>query len=109
MGRFNKWEEIITETILAVKEFGVEEVNNLESLQCLFFEEEKYPAILDLINNKNWEGIKNISNPDNKKGFREYLDIVKFTNQRNDLCIATIYDSDELMQDPQIIDIISFD
>ena len=41
----------------------------------------------------------------NSAGFREYLYILKFFDQNKLFHVATIYDSDELWQDPEIIDI----
>lgn len=102
----NKWNDLVIKAILLNKDFDVKEVNNLESIQSLFFDSEKYPTIIDLIKNKKIESLKEFE-IENKSGFREYLDIIKFSDQSHKTYVATIYDNDELWQDPQIIDIIS--
>jgi hypothetical protein len=101
----NKWNKIIIASLLAAKDFDINEVNNFESLKSLFFDRPTYSMILDLINKREWEKIKifeTISGGD----FSEYLDIIKFTDQNQITYIVTIYDNDELWQDPQIIEII---
>jgi len=37
--------------------------------------------------------------------FKEDLILIRFTNQANQNCLATVYDSNELWQDPKIIGI----
>ena len=45
--------------------------------------------------------------PDNQSQAGEYLDIMMFKDQDNKKYIVTVYDSIELSQDPQIIEIYS--
>lgn len=101
----NKWKKIIVASLLADKDFDIKEANNFEQIKSLFFDKETYTVILNLINKKDWDKIKNF-NTERKEGLREYLDIFRFTDQNQMSYVVTIYDSDELWQDPQIIDII---
>ena len=49
-------------------------------------------------------------NADRKDGeLREYLDISTFEDGAGNKYIATIYDSDELWQDPEVLDIWKID
>ena len=100
------WDQIVTKEILLYKDLKITEVNNLESIQSLLFIHGQYQLIVSLIKDKDWESLKAITN-ENKTGFGEYLDIVKFSDQIKQSFVATIYDNDALWQDPQIIDIFS--
>jgi hypothetical protein len=60
----------------------------------MFLEREKYPLIAS--------GAKHPT-------FQEYLEIIQFESQDGLNFLATVYDSIELWQDPQIIDIFSLD
>ena len=102
----NKWNDLVIKAILLDKEVDIKEVNNFESIQSLLFDSENYPTIISLIKNKRLDSLKEFE-VENKNGFGEYLDIIKFSDQNHKTYIATIYDNDELWQDPQIIDIIS--
>ena len=100
----NKWDELIIKAILSNNEFGILEIRNLKPIKSIIFDQSKYSEITSLIDKKDWKGINSIED-ENKSGFREYLDIVKFSNQDDQTYIATVYDSDELWQDPEIKDI----
>jgi hypothetical protein len=95
----------VVNELLAVKDFDIKEVNNFESIQSLLFDSEKYPEIISLIRNNRLDSLKEFEK-EKKNEFREYLEIIKFSDQDDRTYIATIYDSDELWQDPQIIDLI---
>ncbi len=89
--------------ILANKEFDINEVHNLEDIADMIFDRELYPSICSLIKEKNWDAVKSIEIP--AHGFREYLSIYTFIDQNQNQYAATTYDSDELWQDPELIDI----
>jgi hypothetical protein len=99
----NKYNEFIRKIILADKEHRFKEVNELESVKYLRFNYEEYPAVKQLLKNNNWQQINETQEPDN--GFREYLEIILFKDQNKSSFIASIYDSDALEQNPQLIDI----
>ncbi len=104
MAELNLWDQNIISEILSYKKFPVTLVKDFEIFLLLSFNRHTYSAIVNLIKESDWESLK--SNKDeNETSFIEDLALVKFTNQNNQNCLATIYDSDELWQDPQIIDV----
>jgi hypothetical protein len=105
--RQNKWNDLVIRAILFDQDTQIKEVNNFESIQSLLFDSEKYPGIISLIKSKTLDGLKEFDG-EKKNELREYLDIIKFSDQNHNTYVATVYDSDELWQDPQIIDIISW-
>ena len=104
MTEVNIWDQKLIKEILLHVDFKITEVNEPEVIQSALFKKEKYPFIISLIKNKDWEGLK-MNEDQNSAGFREYLYILKFFDQNKLFHVATIYDSDELWQDPEIIDI----
>ena len=107
MDRQNTWNDLVIRAILFDNATEIKEVHNFESIQSLLFDSEKYPRIISLIKSKTLDGLKEFD-IEKKNELREYLDIIKFSDQNNNTYVATIYDNDELWQDPQIIDIISW-
>src|SRR5271170_407935 len=101
-----QYEDYIKRSILANNEFGICNVNSFEHLKSMTFIREEYPKIASLANAKNIAVIKGL--PPSSKKTSEYLVILKFTDQRGQEYIVTTYDSDELTQDPQVIDIFRF-
>jgi hypothetical protein len=97
----NSFDSNVTKEILASNKFGVTELVNIESLRDAYFEKEKYVIIEQLIKNGDFDSIKQM--PENKTP--EYLHVIKFTDQRGKAFVVTVYDSDELWQDPQVIEI----
>ena len=103
----NKWDSLIIESLKANKLFKINQVNNFEHLLSSFFDKELYAKILNLIKAHDWEALKS-----RQVGYdfaEEFLDVIKFSDQDNKVYVATIYDSNALKQDPQLIDIISLD
>ncbi len=105
MESLNKWNDLVIEAILLNNNLRITEVNNFEIIKSLFFDKEKYQSIISLLEAKDFDGIKALEIK-SKGEFGEYLEIIKFSDQTNKSYIATIYDSDELWQDPELIDII---
>ena len=101
----NKFDVFVIKSILANNPYGINEVNNIEGLKSRYFIREEYPEIEKLIRQGNIEAIKTL--PDNKSEESEYLDVMIFTDQNKKRYAVTVYDSDELLQDPQIIEIYS--
>lgn len=84
---------------------NVTEILNLKNVYSALFDADYYPTIKKLlVENKLCE----LPNANFQQGgfFREYLEVYSFENQDQQKHYATLYDSDELFQDPQIIDII---
>lgn len=104
MAELNTWELEVVNEILSSKAPLISLVKNVDFFAHLFYNRNKYIGIVDLIKANKWEELK--SNDDMcETEFREYLMLVRFTNQDDQSCVATIYDSDELWQDPKVIDI----
>ena len=101
----NKWNKIVIMALLSSKDFDIKEIRNFESITSLLFDAKKYKQILDLITQKDWGNIKSLDSAE-KTGFGEYLYVLKFSDQNEISYAVTIYDNDELWQDPEIIDII---
>jgi hypothetical protein len=73
------------------KELNFYQVGNIKRIKTLFFDETKYYGVVSLITEKKWDELQFLSI--HTTGRNEYLDIVKFTDQNNDLFAITIYDS----------------
>ena len=100
----NKYDTFITELILSDSELAIKNVIELTSIKSVLFVEEQYPEIKQLIQKQKWKEIKGAEKKPDKE-FKEYLDIMRFKDQDQNEYVVTIYDNDELFQDPQIIDI----
>lgn len=101
----NSFDLFVIRSILANNPFGIEKINFLESLSSRFFVKDEYPEIESLIFKGNIQAIKSL--PSNKSQEREYLEVMIFKDQNQKEYIVTVYDSNELSQDPQVIEIYS--
>jgi hypothetical protein len=97
------YNDYVIRGILANNRFGITAVNDLRSLNTLYLVREEFPFIKELIQSGDIEAIRSLSQGGLKKD--EYLDIMSFTDQNTNQFIVTVYDSDALEQDPQIIEI----
>ena len=97
--------EYVTRGILANNQFGIAEVNTLESLKSVFFVKEEYGKIEKFIKAGNIEAIKTFHEKQPRTG--ENLDVMEFKDQNEKKFIVTTYDSNLLEQDPQVIEIYS--
>ena len=104
MAELNIWEQKVISELLSFKNPDITLVKEIDFFNFLFFNHNQYEEIITLIKAKNWESLKNFKN-ENLSAFQEDLVLLKFTNQNNEVCIATIYDSNELWQDPEIMDV----
>ena len=93
----------VVKSILANNQYNIKEVSNLESIHSRCFIKIEYPHIESLIKEKNIEAIKKLHS--NEYEADEYLDIMTFSDQNQSKYIVTVYDSDALEQDPQVIKI----
>lgn len=103
MNNSNKYVNYIVKSILANNEFGITKVENIESIASRYFYKNEYPKIVDLIKNGDISGIKTLEGNNSEE--REYLDVVLFNDQIKNKYLVTVYDSDDLLQDPQVIEI----
>jgi hypothetical protein len=101
------FDEYVVHSILANNPFGIIEVVNLRSIRSMYFEREKYPLIISLIKDQNLSTLSKLPQGVMHNSFQEYLEIVQFESQDGQSFIATVYDSMELWQNPQIIEIFS--
>ena len=99
----NECNAYIIKSILANNEFGILEVNGTEVLSSRYFLKNQYAEIVTMIRNGDTKAIKSLA--DNSSTQREYLDVLIFRDQRGNKYIVTVYDSDDLIQDPQVIEI----
>lgn len=107
----NKFDSFVVKSILANNQFGITQVLILEILRSVYFDKKEYDIIEKLIKENNIKAIKEmpIRNElqENQNEISEYLEILRFKDQRGKDYIVTIYDSNELSQDPQVIEIYS--
>lgn len=100
------YQRIVAAAIILTRP-DLDDVRNIVSIQNLWFSQELYPAIKASIEKLD---LTNLPHADRKDGeLREYLDISRFEDASGNKYIVTIYDSDELWQDPEILDIWKID
>ena len=95
----------VIKSILANNQFGITSVTEIRSLNTRYFIKDEYPEIEKLIKSKDIETIKSL--PVNKSEMEEYIDVMLFKDQDLKEYIVTVYDSNALEQDPQVIEIYS--
>lgn len=103
---FNNWDKKIIELILRQNEFGIVSVNDLDDVKSLEFKSENYLSISKLVKEGKWYAIEEDEFSGNKGTFHEFLYIEMFSDDQGKEYIVTVYDNDELWQDPEIIEII---
>ena len=103
------FDEYVLNGILAINEFGISEVIRLRSIKSMYFEREKYPSITSLIKEKNLGDLSDMPEGNMHPTFQEYLEIMQFQSQSGQDYIVTVYDSIELWQNPEVIDIFPLD
>jgi hypothetical protein len=96
--------DYVIEGVLAKSGYDIAIVNNLGSVKDLYFVREEYADVLAFIKAGNVELIQQSEIP--IEGFKEYLTIMKFTDQNNNAYMVTVYDNDELLQDPKVMDVV---
>ncbi|HEV7349854.1 hypothetical protein [Telluribacter sp.] len=103
----NTYDKAVVEAIMKCKEFSGTEVHNLRRLKSLFYKEDEYQKVIQQVKDKKLEELNELDI--HGEGFREYLDIMKFQDQSGTAFIVTIYDSDEMWQDPQVLDVFQYE
>jgi hypothetical protein len=88
---------------LANNEFGIKAISNVEDIATISLVRSDYEKIVELIRNREFEEIRAYQS--NGGRTTEYLTITKFTDQNERNFVVTSFDSDELWQDPQVVDI----
>lgn len=98
-----EYNDYIVEGILATNQFMITEVNDLLSLKTIFFVQSEYAEIEILIKKGDLKGIKAFR--EDQPRIEQYLDIIMFNDQNGKQYIVTIFDSNTLEQDPQVIEV----
>lgn len=101
----DKYSQKVERAILADKEFSILQVQKLECIYSSLFDENQYPTLLSILREAKYDQLPQ-SQLSQTTQLREYLMAYKFVDQGDKEYLATVYDSDELWQDPQIVDII---
>lgn len=99
------FDEYVIKDILSNNEFGISEVVGLRSIKSMYFEREKYASIASLIKGGYLADVIKIPEGVRNPTFQEYLEIMEFRSQSGSDYIVTVYDSIELWQYPQVIEI----
>lgn len=97
------FDEYVIRGIIANNQFGITSVIGIESLKSMLFVQEEYSEIKKVILNGNIDLLKNF--PETQPRTGEYLEIMAFKDQNESQYIVTVYDSNVLEQDPQVIEI----
>lgn len=104
----NLYSELIEKAILNTKE--LRDISTVVGLECLYsslFTQDHYKQVFECIKSDNIDGLSKLESPTKSK-FNEYLEVYGFFDQKDKYYLATIYDSDELSQDPQVIELIDY-
>ncbi len=103
MRNFSTYNAYIVNSILTNNKLGINNIKSIEDLKSLCLIREEYPKIVELIKNKDIEAIRNFKPSSVRTS--EYLSIMKIIDEEGKVYVVTAYDSDDLSQDPQVIDI----
>lgn len=96
---------LVEQAILANnKQPDIKSIKYLECLYSSIFSQDHYKQVVTLIKKANISDLLNLSSPENST-FNEYLELYSFSDQHDRKYFTTIYDSDELYQNPQVIEI----
>jgi hypothetical protein len=99
------WNSYVVRSILANNEFDISQINDIEEITSGYFIRSRYPEVVMLIRNGDVNAIRSLV--ENKAEDGEYLYVLSFRDQKNNNYIVTVYDSDELWQNPKVIEIFS--
>lgn len=83
---------------------SISKVQNLVGIKIFDFNLENLKRVNHMINNNLLNEINKINNIENKE-YNGQLVVVKFNDSNNNEFIGTLYDSDELWQNPEVIEI----
>ena len=97
------FDEYVKLAILKTNKFEISEITSLDNKISLVLDRSKYESIVKLVETGETALLKNLDASDKTSG--EYLYIYTFFDQNEQEYIVTIYDSNELWQDPELWDI----
>lgn len=100
-----RYEWYIRRSILEQQQVpGITEIQELQRIQWMFFNRATYPSLKETIANAgSIATLRQI--PKETQESYEDIEIITFRDQNGQLYAATIYDSWELWQDPEVLDI----
>jgi hypothetical protein len=102
--------DYVADAIYRNKVYSINEINLLVEIKSMILLRQEYFIILDLAKAGQIEQIKDLPNNETDDGkLSEYLAIYTFYDQNEHKYIITVYDGDELWQDPQIWDIFQLE
>jgi hypothetical protein len=103
-GGTSNYEWYVRRSILSQHVFNIKEIQQLERIRSLYFNRDTYPLVKEVISNA--PSIASIRDfPIETYKSDEDIEIVTFLDQDGKQFVAAVYDSWELWQDPEVIDI----
>ena len=100
----NSYELKIEHIIKANSQMKVDAIFKLQSLRYTNYNADQYQSIAALMASNKWYLIKeNLEKKTNS--FGQYLNIVSFIDETDRRYIASFYESDDLWQDPELVDL----
>ena len=98
-----KVESVIASIIVSNNLFEISEIKEMKTVNSFYFYPDHYRNVEALIKSGDLSKIKEL--PLNRSDTFQYYYVVSFLDQKNKLYVATVYDSNELWKDPQLIEI----
>ena len=96
----------VTRSILANNPFDITEVKNIGTLNSFYFISKHYENVKKLIEAGNLSAVQAL--PLNQSDTFQYYYVMTFADQKNRQYVVTVYDSNELWQYPQIIEVFPY-
>ena len=95
-----------SELVQIIKAYNpsIAEVNKIEVIAILNYEKDKYAEVLSLVRENDIKAV--LEKFSSKQKSFEDLTIITFQDQENIERMAIIYDSDDLWQDPTVMDMV---
>ena len=99
----NNHNDYVIKDILVNNDFNIQKVINLKDINTFFFQEGIHAEVEKIINEKRFEDLLNETI--SQERCSEYLYIMSFEDEKDRKFLATIYDSDDLWQNPVVVKI----
>ena len=99
------YDKYVIQSILVSNSFGILGVIGMKSIRSMYFSKHTYASVVSHIQAENITALAEISDEGSNPTFQEYLEIIQFEDQNALKYIATLYDSIELWQNPEITDV----
>ena len=99
----NNYNGYIIKDILSNNEFNIQKVINLKDINTFFFHQGIHAEVEKIINEKRFEDL--VNETISQECCSDYLSIMSFEDEKEQKFLATIYDSDDLWQNPVVVKI----